>query len=281
MFNRVLINPAYIGSRDAANVTLMVRKEWVAVNGSPQTNNLSFSAPINSGKMGIGGHLTQESIGPKKWSSGYVDYCYRIKIFRGQLSFGASAGAVSYNFNTRLLNLYDQHEPLTNGNSIQSATRFDINSGIYYHTRSFYIGLSATHLTSPRLFDANSASGEALKFYNLNRHLFLTLGKGFMLNDNLLFNPSVMVKSVMGKNLNVDLNVCFLIKNKVTLGVSSRSSYNLVAIAQYQIHNKFRIGYSYDYGFKGISRLSKGSHELALIFDFNTRHSKITTTRLL
>lgn len=281
MFNRVLINPAYIGSKDVPSITLLSRKEWVNVSGAPQTNNFSFSTPIQSNKMGIGGHLVQETIGPKNWLTGYVDYCYRIKLARGIFSFGVSAGAVAYNFNTSKLDLYDKNEPTLQANSVTQAVRFDMNAGIYYYTRSFYLGISATHLTSPKLFETNSRSGSSTKFYDLNQHIFLTLGKGFLMNDGLIFNPSLMIKSVTGKNINADVNANFLIKNKVIFGISLRSSYNLVGLIQYHIQDKFRIGYSYDYGFKGISKISSGSHEISLSFDFTAKKSKIITTRLL
>lgn len=282
MFNRTVINPAYIGSRDVAAAALLIKKEWVNVNGSPQTNNVSFSSPLKKAKnMALGGHVVQESIGPKKWISAYADYAYRVRLGEGMLSFGIAAGAVAYDFNPAQIDLYDKNEPALNNDAMNRALRFDAACGAYYYTRTFYAGLSATHLTAPQLFESKGPDNRSNSFYALERHIFLTIGKGFRLNDNLVFNPSVMVKTVMGRNVNADLNLCFIMKQRFAAGVSVRSSYNLVALAQYYINDRLRIGYSFDYGLKGISRVSYGSHELAINFDFISTKSKITTTRLL
>lgn len=275
MFNRTIINPAYIGSRDVAALTGQIRKEWVNVKGSPQTNNITVSAPLRGKNMALGGHLTAESIGPKKWLSGYVDYSYRLKFRTGSLCFGLSAGAVGYDFTPSRIDLYDPNEPALN-NSQTRSLRFDAGCGIYYYTRSFYAGLSSTHLTAPRLFNGTSGG-----FYNLSRHLFLTIGKGFRINNDLVFNPSLLVKAVPAQQINADISACLIIRNRLTTGVSFRSSSNIVALVQYFINDKFRIGYSYDYGLKGIARTSAGSHELTLHFDMISTKSNITTTRLL
>jgi type IX secretion system PorP/SprF family membrane protein len=279
MFNQVIINPAYIGSREALNITGLFRKEWVNVSGSPQTNNLAVSAPLQSKKMGAGGHITQESIGPKKWISAYGDYSYRIRLPEGKLSFGLSAGLVAYQFNTSLLDLYDKDEPAVYNNLGSPSIRFDMNTGAYYYTRTFYVGFSATHLTSPKLLNAD-VSGSRVNFYNLNRHFFLTIGKGFAVSDQLVINPSVMLKMV-DRELMVDFNTNMQIKNRIWLGISLRSSLNLVSLAQYKVNDKLKIGYSYDYGLRGISRASYGSHELMLSYDLGSGKSKMVTSRFL
>ncbi|MGZ3883074.1 MAG: PorP/SprF family type IX secretion system membrane protein [Bacteroidia bacterium] len=280
MFNQVIINPAYIGSKDALNATGLFRKEWVGISGSPQTNNLSISGPLKSKMIGLGGHITQETIGPKKWVSAYADYCYRVKLANGKLSFGLSTGLVSYNFNTAKLDLYDQNEPVLYSGSINHAVRFDMSAGAYYFSRTFYVGLSVTHLTNPKLFDVSADQNKAA-FYDLNQHMFLTIGKGFQLSDQLVFSPSLMVKTIRGRDFSVDVNANFLIKNKLWLGVSCRTSLAVVGIAQYLITDRLKIGYSYDYGLRGIVRASSGSHEVMLSYDLKTGKSKIVTSRFL
>lgn len=278
MFNRTLINPAYIGSRDVTALTGQIRKEWVNVKGSPQTNNLTASVPLRGKNMALGGHLTAESIGPKRWLSGYLDYAYRLKFRNGSLCFGLSTGVVAYDFTPSRIDLYDPNEPTLN-NSKTRAVRFDAGCGIYYFTRSFYAGLSSTHLTTPGLFEGVAAG--AGRFYNLSRHFFLTIGKGFRLNNDLVFNPSLMVKAVPAQQVNADVSASVIIRSRLTTGISLRSSSNIVALVQYFVSDKLRIGYSYDYGLKGIARTSAGSHELTLHFDMISTKSNITTTRLL
>ncbi|MBI3520463.1 MAG: type IX secretion system membrane protein PorP/SprF [Bacteroidetes bacterium] len=281
MFNQVVINPAYIGSKDALNVTGLFRKEWVNVNGSPQTNNLSLSGPLKAKKIGIGAHVVQETIGPKKWMSAYLDYCYRVKLGKGKLSFGLSTGLVSYNFNSSKLDLSDQNEPTLYTNSINRSIRFDMSAGLYYYSRTFFAGLSVTHLIHPTLFTTTSSQGQSISFYNLNQHLFFTVGKAFSINEQLVFSPSVLIKSIEGKTINADINANFLIRNKLWLGVSCRTSLSIVCLAQYLVTDKLKIGYSYDYGLNGIAKTSYGSHEIMLSYDFGKGKSQMVTSRFL
>ena len=194
---------------------------------------------------------------------------------------GLSTGLVSYRFNSSKLDLADQNEPMLYSNAMNRSTRFDMSAGLYYYSSSFYAGISATHLTSPELFSYTNSSGQSVSFYNLNQHLFLVAGKAFSINDHLVFSPSVMLKTISGKSYSADINANFLIKNKLWLGISCRTSPSLVVLAQYLVTDKFKIGYSYDYGMKGIARVSTGSHEIMLSFDFGSNKSKMVTTRFL
>ena len=62
MFNQVILNPAYIGSKEALNATLMYRKQWVEISGAPQTINLSVSGPLKQKRLGLGAHMVQPRI---------------------------------------------------------------------------------------------------------------------------------------------------------------------------------------------------------------------------
>ena len=279
MFNQVILNPAYIGSKEALNATLMYRKQWVEISGAPQTINLSVSGPLKQKRLGLGGHVVQESIGPKTWLSAYLDYSYKVRLGRGHLAFGLSTGLVNYHFNASRLNLQDPSEPLQAYN-FSNINRFDMNAGLYYHSSSFYAGLSMSHLTSPRLFDINTPTGTQA-YYNLKPHVFVTLGKGFAVSENLVFSPSVLVKIVEGQQVNADLNFNFLIRERLWLGVSFRSSNAMVALAQFRITDKIKLGYSYDQGVTGVMRAAGGSHEVMIGYDFYKFKSKTISTRYL
>ena len=285
MFNHVVINPAYAGSKNALSTTLLVRKQWVGVSGSPQTNSMSIHGPVKSKHIGLGGHIIAEQIGPKRWGAAYADFAYRIKIGSGHLAFGASAGCISYRYDFAKISYADPSEVSINSDELnRNRTRFDANAGVYYYTNAMFVGYSVTHLNEPNLYDivfsSNNASASALVF-NLKRHHFLTIGRGFLLSDNLVFSPSLIVKSTGLKNGNsVDLNLNFLIKQKLWLGTSVRSSKTLVLLAQYSISNYFKAGYAFDMGFNKFSR-NGGSHEIMLNYSFGKQKSHIISPRYL
>ena len=89
-------------------------------------------------------------------------------------------------------------------------------------------------------------------------------------------NSSIMVKAAVNAPSTYDLNFSFLLKQKIWLGFSVRSSYGLVIYSQFNITDKFKLGYSYDIGLNKIGKAGGGSHEIMFGYDFNIQKSKIS-----
>lgn len=287
MFNQVVINPAYIGSKEALGATVDMRKQWVSMNGSPRTGTISLHGPLPVKSIGLGGHIVNEAIGPAKWTAAYFDFAYRFKLGGGKLSLGLSGGAVNYNMTLAQTDYKDPGETFP-GQNLGPKTAFDASTGFYYFNHSFYIGGSLTHVNSPELYKGvnyytNSTTGNkdtsSINF-NLNRHAFLYMGKGFLINDNLVVNPSIIFKAG-GKSSTFDLNCNFLLRKKIWLGASYRSGYGLVGIFQYLVNDQLRIGYSYDQGFSRIGAAGGGSHEIMIGYNFSIFKSKMVSPRYL
>lgn len=288
MFNQVVINPAYVGSREALSATIDLRKQWIAMEGSPRTGTISLHGPLPVKSIGLGGHLINEAIGPAKWNAAYFDFAYRLRLGKGKLSFGLAAGAVSYNMNLLQTHYKDQGEAFPNMNA-GARTKFDASAGFYYYTNSFYIGGSATHITKPNLYsniyyftNAQSQADTAYVNFSLRPHGFLYLGKGFLVNENFVINPSLLFKNDNPNRMGmVDLNCNFLLRKKLWLGFSLRSQYGLVLLGQYAVNDQLRIGYSYDRGFNRLGAVAGGSHELMIGYNFNIFKSKMLSPRYL
>ena len=284
MFNQLAINPAYAGSKEAISTVIDLRKQWVAMPGAPQTGSISMHGQLLN-SLGIGGHLITENIGPTNWTAAYADFAYRFKLKKGRLSFGLSGGLVNYNINVSKLNYQDAGEPLLNYTGPR--TKFDVSAGFYYYNQSFYIGGSTTHLNSPNLYNntstvsINNVPKNVTLFFSLQPHNFLYLGKGFKISDNLIFNPSIMAKSIQGNQASVDLNANFLLSNRVWLGISLRSGYGVVGLFQIYVTDKFKVGYAYDQGLNKIGVQGQSSHEITLMYDFNVFKNKMLSPRYL
>jgi len=288
MFNQVVINPAYIGSREALCATMDMRKQWVAMEGSPRTGTISLHGPLPVKSIGLGGHLINESIGPVKWNAAYFDFAYRFKLGKGKLSLGLAGGLVNYNMTLSQSDYKDPGEVFPSQN-LGPKTAFDVGTGFYYYTNSFYIGGSVTHVNRPNLYKdvtyyTNAASVKDTSYinFNLRPHSFLYFGKGFLINENLVINPSVILKNDNTQSVGTfDVNCNFLIKKKLWLGLSYRSGYGLVGLVQYNVTEQFKVGYSYDYGFNRIGIVGRGSHEIMLGYNFNIFKSKMLSPRYL
>ena len=161
-----------------------------------------------------------------------------------------------------------------------------MDAGVLLKGKSFYTSLSVTHLNGGQVYDKNfqaaNYSGALTDYslsYDLKPHLFLVVGKTFVVNENFLISPSIMIKSVSHTNT-FDLNFnCFVVK-RLWVGVFARKQSGIGALFQVYATDKFRVGYAYDAGARGRGRLG-ASHEIMLGYDFGSGKSNMVSPRFL
>jgi type IX secretion system PorP/SprF family membrane protein len=277
MFNQLGINPGYAGSRDALSMNLFYRSQWTGFPGAPTTEVFNIHSPLKSNHMGLGLQVIGDQIGPVKTTSALATYAYKIKLGKGRLSFGLSAGMIDRVIDYTKINYKDPGDAAA-GMGVVGKILPTFDFGLYYYTRNFYIGYSATHINQPAygtLKDsATGVLGAVLKL-----HSFFTIGKAWVLSDNLTFRPSLLFKYVNGAPPSIDFDLSFLIRKKVWLGMTLRSAGALVGIIEYNVTDKLRIGYAYDLSFGATSVYAKSSHELFVGYDFTIFKSKTLSTR--
>jgi type IX secretion system PorP/SprF family membrane protein len=276
MFNPLSINPAYAGSRGVMNGALAARRQWVGLNGAPTTIAFAVNAPTRRGKVGWGLEVISDQIGPKHTTSAYLNYAYRLNLGKGKLAFGLGAGVVSYKINWNDVEYKDNADAYAQLGTT-SITKPDFKFGFYFNNKNFYIGGSATHLNQ----EAYTVVQDSLTFSaKMSTHNFLTFGRAFQLGDNVVFSPSVMIRSAKGvKQGNADLNLNFKVREALWLGVSIRSEKTMVLLAQYNITNAFKVGYSYDLTMSRLRTYQSGTHEIVLSFDLNLFQSQTLSPR--
>ena len=215
-------------------------------------------------KAGLGFTVIADQVGPKKSIGVLGSYAYRIKVKNGKLSFGLRFGVYQYNYNFNVDNFYK--DPLDKYNGYSALVIVPTaDAGLYYYTNTMYAGLSFTHLYNGRLTDLTSQIDE---YSELAPHTFFTLGKAWVISEKLIFSPSCMAKVVTGAPASADLNFSFLLEQRLWMGLSLRSKYGIVAYTQFNITDKFKIGYAFDFGTNKLGRASGGSHEIMLSYDF-------------
>lgn len=277
MFNPLSINPAYAGSRGVMNGALVYRQQWVSFPGAPNTQVLAINTPMRKGKVGLGLELVRDEIGPKTSIGGYLAYSYRISLGKGKLAFGLAAGALNYTIDWALIEYKDQGDIYAQLPR-ESNTLVDIKSGLYFNNKKFYIGASVTHLNQPMYghYIADSIVNTA----TLQPHGFLTIGRAFALGSNFTFSPSLMVRHIFNTRISsTDLNLNFRYKEVIWFGVSLRTEKSLIVVAQYNINEKLKVGYSYDASFNRLGGYHGGTHEIMLGFDLNLFQSEIMSPR--
>ena len=273
MFNGLAINPAYAGSQDALDLTLLAREQWIGLDGAPSTQTFSAHTSLPNTKASVGLLLTRDQIGVDTQTGVYGVYAYRIKLAKGSLSAGLQGGFDFYRTGfsqVRLENDDDQH--FSQGDAQAFLPNF--GAGLYYHTKKFYAGFSAPYLLN-NLYPNHQETSQARQY----RHWFASAGYVLELNRDLKLKPNVLVKAVQGAPVEVDLNANLLIKETLWVGMSYRSFDALSWLVEFQFTPKLRAGYAYDMTVSPLRQVNNGSHELMLNYRLSFQKSKIITPR--
>lgn len=281
MFNTMLINPAYTGSREVFTVTGLGRKQWVGINGSPSIQSLSANSPLRRSKSSMGFNLMNESFGVTNRTGFYYNYAYRIKIGNGRggirnrgrgpgvgkIAFGMSAG---FDLRSSKWSEVVTSDPLNADPQFyyDSGVKFEPNfgAGVYFNNNKYYAGFSI-----PRLMawsDNPQEQTNKLSVRMGDMAYYLNAGGVFWLSRMVKVRPSVLLKWLPNSSFQADLNSNFIFDDRYTIGVTYRTTKSIVALMQIYITRQFSFGYSYDYSFSELQGFSSGSHEIMLQYEF-------------
>jgi type IX secretion system PorP/SprF family membrane protein len=282
-FNTLSVNPAYAGYKEDWYIQADHRMQWMGMDGAPVTTQLSIDGvtDVVSKNMGVGLQLTSDRLGPQSATSVYADYAYRLQLDKAdmsRLSFGLSLGLTQYSTDVEKLRAVDPNDPLLTFENSNSYIP-DIRFGIYYYNPKFYVGLSFMDLLagtdSSSIFKTDST-------VNVMRrtHCYLIGGGLFEINDYTKFRPGFMIREDFKGPTNLDLSATFIFDNRFWIGGTYRtglsmgkkyaigqtlSSLNAITgHIQFQVNDKLRVGYSYDYALNSLSSIQSGSHEFSV-----------------
>lgn len=300
MFNSLVFNPAYAGSKDHLSIGLLHRTQWWGIDGAPSTQSLTAHTPLKSDRVGLGMSLVNDKVGPTDNISVNISYAYRIPVGAGKLAIGLQGGVYNWRANWGELNIENVNDPSFEGDPSYWLPNF--GAGVYYYTKSFYAGFGAPHLVEYDLRDDDDINTElwAKQF----RHYYFSAGGAIPLNGNaLIFKPSLLVKSTglfsglrkdeafkdVGSPTEFDIDLSLLFLETIWIGASFRSSfeafsdkssYDSVDIwASYLLKNGLRIGAAYDYTLTKLQQPAQGSFEIFLGYEFNFKTKQLVTPR--
>ncbi|MDD4218368.1 MAG: type IX secretion system membrane protein PorP/SprF [Bacteroidales bacterium] len=274
MYNTLVVNPAYAGSRDALTVTALHRSQWVGFDGAPLTQTVSLHTPLRNEHVGLGLSLTNDHIGPTNTTSIFFSYAYIMQLTKkSKLSLGLSAGANIFQANLTSVQLDQQLDPAFETN-VSNVITPNFGVGAYYHRERFYAGISTTNLLQNSYSLVNPDS-ENILIGKEQLHYFLIAGALIKISDNLDFKPTTLFKLTASAPLQADVTASFILMNRVLLGAMYRSGDAVGVLVGFNITGQLHIGYSYDwsYGLKTGS-YNSGSHEVMLRYDFIRNDNK-------
>ena len=278
MFNGLIINPAYAGSHDALNATVLYRDQWVNVPGAPKTGLLTIDAPFRNQNVGAGLNVEFDQIGVTNHSGITGSYSYRIRFNKGALAFGVQAGVgfSTSNFASVKYSEGGQVDEAFQNNLHDVLPNFGF--GMYYYSDRFYAGFSVPQIAGNTLQKAIYGKAENAHL-DLANHYFITAGYQFTLSPDFKLKPSLLFKYVNGAPVETDVNAITTFYDLLSLGVSYRSLASLNFLAQVKLTGQLYLGYAYEYSTNSLSQFSSGSHEIMLQYIFDFAHAKIVTPR--
>lgn len=262
MYDHANVNPAYAGSTGSVDIFGVYRTQWVGLDGAPKTATLSATAPIGTTGLGVGFHLTNESIGAMDENNISVDLSYAIDLnYDYKLSFGLKGTGNLLDVDYSKLQIYNPADPVSQEN-INNEFSLNMGAGVFLYSDKAYVGVSI-----PKLFTATRYDDNDTKTMREKMHLYLTAGYVFDLATNWQLKPAALIKTVQGSPLQVDLSANALYNEKFTIGIGYRWDAAVSLLAGYQIRKNMFIGYSYDMDTSSLARYNSGSHEIFMRFN--------------
>ncbi|KAB2859057.1 MAG: type IX secretion system membrane protein PorP/SprF [Flavobacteriales bacterium] len=278
MFNPLGVNPGYAGSREALSGVLVHRSQWVGLEGAPVTQAFSVNSPLKIRSMGVGLNVTNDKIGPKNIITATAVYAYRIKVGAGKLAFGLRGGIQNYNYNWSMIEYKDKEDQIPN-TAVGSFVIPTFDFGLYYNTNTFYAGIALEHLNEAQ-FSFTKAMVETNNGAQVYSHVTGTIGKAFVINNELVLKTSALIRSDRQGNGNIDVNGSILINRTLQFGLTLNTRKSIIILAEYNISKVLRIGYAYDHNYSDLTKTTgSGSHEIFVGYDFNLSKTRVTSPR--
>ncbi|KAA2216050.1 PorP/SprF family type IX secretion system membrane protein [Maribacter flavus] len=283
MYNTMTVNPGYVGSRGQLSMAGLYRSQWVGLEGAPSTFTLNLHSPIRNSKLGYGVSIVNDEIGDGTVQETYLDamVSYTIDVSRdAKLSFGLKAGGNILSLDFAKLRNFDNEVVRTDNIDSRFSPNFGL--GMYYHTNSFYAGLSAPNLLQTEYFDNTNRDASSVQFVSQERiNFYFITGYVFDLNGNLKFKPALLTKMVGGAPLQVDLSANFMFNDKFTFGAAYRWDAALSALVGFQVSEQFMLGLAYDRETTelGGTQFNDGSFEVFLRFELVRSFQRLVSPR--
>jgi type IX secretion system PorP/SprF family membrane protein len=263
MLYQGFINPAAISGDNTFNGALFHRSQWVGVSGAPTTQGLALNLPFKDAKNTIGLLVLHDKIGVNNSTQVSVAYAYKLAL-RPKLhwSFGLNAFVNITQSNYASLGSDDVYDPSFSNNTATIAMP-NFKFGTYLRGSKFYAGFAIPNILENKIVSTNK--GET-KFNAQNMHYYIQGGYLFELDPKNAIGLSTLIKQASGAPMQLDLNAQYIYNRKLGLGLSYRTSKELIAMVNYQLTPMFKLGYAYDYNMSKLSTYTTGSHEIMLIF---------------
>lgn len=260
-FNDYVFNPAVAGSRNYFEAKTGHRSQWVGITDAPRTFTLSIATPIANQRMGVGGYLYTDNVGPTRRTGIQASYAYHLKLNETlKLSLAVSFGLQQFMVDGSKITLRDPADAVIT-DQVQKSLKPDGKFALYLYHERYYFGAAAPQIFQNELvfFDEQESD-----LSQLEDHYYVNAGYRLPLGENWMLEPQLMVKYAKPVPVKLDLTALVHYKETVWAGVTYRTNDAIVAMVGGMLSDTFSFGYSYDITTTELKNYSDGTHEIML-----------------
>lgn len=268
MWNQSAVNPAYAGAREAMSATLFYRQQWAGMQGAPQTQNAAIHSPFMHDKIGLGLNVMHDQLGITEQMTVSFQGAYKLHLDQGTLAFGLSGEWAHMQVRWTDSNAAEQNDQsIPQADLSENGTNFGF--GVHFQNKRLYAGLAV-----PRLLERDLAFGDGEQqsqgVFQQRRHLYFMGGYVIPLSAQTVLKPAMMIRSVPGAPVQVDLSASVFLNKTIWVGAGYRLGESLDFLVEYAITKQLRVGYAFDLSTTKLQDHG-GSHEFFLGLDLQAK----------
>lgn len=251
-------NPASVGKENQLNVVGAYALDFAGFEHNPNTFYVGADMPLYFLKNyhGVGASIMNDKIGLFTHQRIAGQYAFRFNLLGGRLAAGIQAGLIMETFDGSKLDVEQSNDPALPSSQV-TGNSLDLGFGLYYTHKNWYAGLSAQHLTAPKidLGETNELKVDAT--------YYLTGGYNIKLSNPFITIPTSTLVRYDGVSWRGDITARVVYKNdkKKLYGGLSYSPTNSVTVLVGGSFHGINLGYSYEEYTSAINP-GNGSHGL-------------------
>ncbi len=273
-----LYNPATIGVHDGIRAASIYRKQWLGLNGSPETQILTVDGTVMRKKIGLGIIIMNDVLGAQRQQALTSTFSYRKRM--GDFSFlsiGGALGIFPTSFDPANVRVKDQNDALIQTTGRETKTGIDSRLGINFHNERVSYGVGITDIFNRKL-DYNKAVINEIKGQS-SQHYFFTVQYDYDIDENIKYKQALLVKTEIFTRPQVDFTPMVEFNKEILVGLSYRFDESVCAILQWQIKD-IRAGIAFDRSINKVSMVNDGTVEFSLSYILRKNREILYNPRL-
>jgi type IX secretion system PorP/SprF family membrane protein len=283
-FNPMYVNPAYAGSRGTFSGTMVYRTQWVGMEGAPVTESVGMHTMIPGSNFAVGLQFNNDELGPMRTTGISAILAYHLHLGeKTRLAFGLEGCMDNINIAYSDIDIENPEDPSFMNNNA-SAWVPEANAGLYLYRDKFFAGVSVKNLLESNLGPQYAGTSEA-EFY---KNYYFTTGFVSRLSENVGIRPSILVNYIPAAPALIDLDASLIFHDRFFIGAGFRTDKRigidgmdnaLIVSIEYDVANRLRFGYSYDFYLTQGASYTNGTHEIMLGWDLYSNKTRMTSPK--